>query len=160
MCIRDSVKPAVRAMSRMHLRGEDHSVSSLTISFAPCRYVGIIFCCLTRSPSVLLAYPARSGDSGPLSCVPTSSCHRAAIFQARPALRAPEPSRAFNRARSPRQVRQRAEMQSFSRPNHSSSQPPASPLAPSHLARAILAPFPVSLQAPANELPFSRPARR
>jgi hypothetical protein len=34
----------------------------------------------------------------------TSSCHRAAIFQACPALRAPSPSRAFNRERSPRQM--------------------------------------------------------
>jgi len=72
-----------------------------------------------------------------------------------------------------RQKRQRAGLPSFSRHNHplacgylralSLAPSPArlricSP--PSHLARAILAPSPASLQAHATRRPFSKPARR
>jgi hypothetical protein len=51
----------------------------------------------------------------------TSSCHRATIYQACPALSAPGSTRAFNRARLPRQVRQQAWMLFFSWPNHLSA---------------------------------------
>ncbi len=72
-------------------------------------------------PAMLLAHHPALQATRALSCIPTSSCHRAAIFQACPTLRAPEPSRASNRARSPRQMRLHARMASFSRRNHPSA---------------------------------------
>jgi len=53
---------------------------------------------------------------GPFFCIPPSSCRRAAIFPARPALRAPGPTRAFNRARLPSRCGSRHGCRSFSGP--------------------------------------------
>ena len=65
--------------------------------------------------------PCPLGRLGPFSRASTSSCHRTAIFQACPALRAPRPSRAFNRTRSPPQVRRQARMPFLFQPNHPSA---------------------------------------
>jgi len=65
------------------------------------------------SPSIVpaageaaLSPPGPLGRPGPFSYASISSCHRAAIFPACPALRAPRLSRALNCARSSRQMRQ------------------------------------------------------